>query len=145
MTTVITRRQYPLSAVKFDGVNVNELRSFINEKNLVIVDNSGIDCNFFPTPYLIKDGNRIEILKDDWVVLEDDEYKIYNNETFKYLFSTEIPSKDEDEYKTYVKITPVRARKTKSGKFMVVYDTGFKFVVEPEEFYKEFIPLEECK
>ncbi len=141
-TTLVMRKQQPLTAIKFDGINVKELQEFVGNERLIIMDTSNIDTNFFPIPYLwLKDGNRIEIKKNDWIVLDNGEYAIYDSKTFEYLFSGYIKP-DEKEFKTYTKISIVKARKTNDNKYEVIYGNGFTSVISSEEFEKEFFPLD---
>ena len=141
-TTLVMRKQQPLTAIKFDGINVKELQEFVGNERLIIMDTSNIDTNFFPIPYLwLKDGNRIEIKKNDWIVLDNGEYVIYDSKTFEYLFSGYIEP-DNKEYKTYAKISIVEARKTNDNKYEVIYGNGFTSVISSEEFEKEFFPLD---
>lgn len=141
-TTLVMRKQQPLTAIKFDGINVKELQEFVGNERLIIMDTSNIDTNFFPIPYLwLKDGNRIEIKKNDWIVLDNGEYVIYDPKTFEYLFSGYIEP-DNKEYKTYAKISIVKARKRNNDEYEVIYDTGYTAFIPNEEFEKTYIPLE---
>lgn len=141
-TTLVMRKQQPLTAIKFDGINVKELQEFVGNERLIVMETSNLDTNFFPIPYLwLKDGNRIEIKKNDWIVLDNGEYVIYDSKTFEYLFSGYIEP-DNKEYKTYTKISIVKARKKNDTEYEVIYDNGFKTTIPNEEFEKLYIPLE---
>lgn len=141
-TTLVMRKQRPLTAIKFDGINVKELQEFVGNERLLIMETSNVDTNFFPIPYLwLKDGNRIEIKKNDWIVLDNGEFVIYDSKTFEYLFSGYVEP-DNKEYKTYTKISIVKARKKNDNEYEVIYDNGYTTTIPNEEFEKTYIPLE---
>lgn len=141
-TTLVMRKQQPLTAIKFDGINVKELQEFVGNERLIIMETSNIDTNFFPIPYLwLKDGNKIEIKKNDWIVLDNGEFIIYDSKTFEYLFSGYVEP-DNKEYKTYTKISIVKARKKNDNEYEVIYDNGYTTTIPNEEFEKTYIPLE---
>ena len=140
-TTLVMRKQQPLTAIKFDGINAKELQEFVGKERLIIIEKP-FAPDFFPIPYLwSKDGNKIEIKKNDWIVLDNRDFIIYDSKTFEYLFSGYIEP-DNKEYKTYAKISIAKARKKNNDEYEVIYDNGFTATISNEEFEKTYIPLE---
>lgn len=144
MTTRVMRKQVPTGAVKFDGINIKELKEFIDSNRLFIQDVSAIDTNFFPIPYIVdKTGKRFQIKNNDWVVFDNGEYYIYNDEDFKRLYTAYIPPIEKEVFKTFVKITPVKVSKINENDFKVVFNDGFVKKISKLELEKEYIPVEE--
>ena len=132
----IVRKTIPSAAVQYTGMNFEEMRDFIPE-NLIELDKPSKTVFRYVG---IKGYGELNLR--DWVVYENDQYIVCNDETFNKLYKEYIPPKKNKTMSNYIGVFCVSAEQNPNGTWTCVTKDGFSRIFSNAEFEKFFKPVE---
>lgn len=132
----LCRKQTKIVAVKYDGLNWTEVRDFCPSEGFTVKNDE------FGNPSMTLNGT--EIKRGNYVLFEDDEYKILTEEQVNNRYgNVEISNLDQYDIMSY-KIEHFYAKfcpDTKRYKVLSI-ETGFVHSEEEENFKKNFVVID---